>query len=93
MNAIGSCTHGHDPRQCPVCAPELVERFKTIGEAFAIVQQMSRCQHVEGGGAVFCGMCGARKMTGGTWKRSLLGERAYRLASRSDLSNPFKNSA
>lgn len=96
MNPIGSCGHGRDPRQCPICAPELVERFKAIAEAFAIVRAIGFCAHPTTytySGMTLCKACGARRVPPGVWKLSDLAGRAHALASRADLSNPFKNTA
>jgi NMD protein affecting ribosome stability and mRNA decay len=94
-----NCPHGRDPRACPTCAPELVERFKTIAEAFAIVRELARCTHaatpqalgVGGVDAVLCRMCGAQRHRG-VWTPAGLGARAKRLDAAADLSSPFRAS-
>jgi hypothetical protein len=96
-----NCPHGRDPRSCTVCAPELVERFKTIAEAFAIVRELGRCPHplvLTLGPMQVCRGCGARRalpqpgQSLGAWRIPDVTARAAALAARADLSNPFKAS-
>lgn len=100
MNAIGACPHGADPRACAVCAPELVERFKTIAEAFAIVRDLGRCVHaltLAFGPLQVCRSCGARRSVAppgsrglSPWRTPDLVARAVTLAARADLADPWK---
>ena len=95
-----NCEHGTDPRGCPQCAPALVERFKTIGEAFAIARDLARCVHavtIAVGPYQMCRSCGARRTLAPAGSRGLslwrlpdITQRAATLAARADLSNPFK---
>lgn len=95
-----NCEHNRDPRSCPTCAPALVERFKTIGEAFAIARDLARCVHavtVHVGPYHMCRSCGAMRTLPqagarglSLWRLPDIAQRAATLAARADLSNPFK---
>lgn len=92
-----NCAHNRDPRSCAVCAPQLVERFQVIGEAFAIVRELGRCLHttyLAAGPWHVCHACGARRAAPkGIWKVPDVTKRAVALAARADLSNPFKGAS